>query len=349
MGDGRSPDKHVNIGRMEPMKADYHVHLEEGPYSLSFVEKTLKALQHFEDNPAPKHTLEWLHCSMELMNKRLNIGEYSAWWLDFYLQEALNKGIKEVGIVDHLYRFKETRDYFLKYMDVDSEHIGVAQLDWLNKVMTRSLADFISFINTAKKTWSAKGVELKLGIEADYFVGGEEKLKRLLADYTFDYVIGSVHFYEGWGFDNPDLQHLYKQYDLTELYSKHFATVKKAAESGIFDFIAHLDNLKVFNYRPEEEGLVDLYRDVARTLVQCDVATEVNAGLFYRYPVKEMCPSPSFLKILVEEGVKFTMSSDSHFPNDLGIYSDDIKAMLIREGITEIATFDQRRRVMKSL
>ncbi len=44
------------------------------------------------------------------MSKRLDEGEYSKWWLDLYLQEALNKGIKEVGIVDHLYRFKETRD-----------------------------------------------------------------------------------------------------------------------------------------------------------------------------------------------------------------------------------------------
>lgn len=27
------------------MKVDYHIHLEEGPYSLSFVEKSLKAIE----------------------------------------------------------------------------------------------------------------------------------------------------------------------------------------------------------------------------------------------------------------------------------------------------------------
>ena len=60
-----------------------------------------------------------------------------------------------------------------------------------------------------------------------------------------------------------------------------------------------------------------------------------------------MCPSPVFLNVLVEEGVKFTTSSDSHFPNDLGIYCDDIKEMLIDKGVTAVATFDKRNRIMQ--
>ena len=52
-----------------------------------------------------------------------------------------------------------------------------------------------------------------------------------------------------------------------------------------------------------------------------------------------MCPSSHFLDLLVAEGVTFTMSSDSHYPNDLGIYTDKIKSMLIQKGLKEIATF----------
>lgn len=331
------------------MKVDYHIHLEEGPYSLAYVEKTLKALEHFSSMKEKKHTKEWLVQAMKLMGKRLDETEYSTWWLDFYLQEALNKGIKEVGIVDHLYRFKETKAYFTKYMDVSSEEVGKKQADWLEKVMVRSLKEFVTFITSEKEKWASKGVELRLGIEADYFVGGEEELKSILSNYDFDYVIGSVHFYEGWGFDNPELQHKFKQYDLNELYYNHFETVKKAAKSGIFDFIAHLDNMKVFNYRPDEASLVEIYKEVAKTLVENDMATEINPGLFYRYPVKEMCPSPMFLDILLAEGVKFTTSSDSHFPNDLGIYSDDIKKMLVEKGVNEVVTFDKKKRIVKPL
>lgn len=329
------------------MKVDYHIHLEEGPYSLSFLDKTLRAIEHFQSEKATKHTKEWMSESITKMNKRLNESEYSEWWLDFYLQEALNKGIKEVGIVDHLYRFTETREYFMKYMDVTSQEIGDKQLDWLNKVMVRSLPDFVSLINNTKEKWAAKGVTLKLGMEADYFSGGEEELKSILSDCEFDYIIGSVHFYQGWGFDNPDLQHIFMQHDLNEVYRNHFETVKEAARSGIFNIIAHLDNIKVFNYRPDEESLVPIYKEVAKTLIEEDVATEINPGLFYRYPVKEMCPSPKFVDILIDQGVKFTCSSDSHFPNDLGIYSNDIKRMLVDKGVVEVATFDKGERVMK--
>ena len=337
--------------RSGKMKVDYHIHLEEGPYSLSFVEKSLKVLEHFDLNYQKEmsHSKKWLENSIQFMDRRLTEGEYSKWWLDFYLQEALNKGIKEVGIVDHLYRFKETRDYFTKYMDVSSSEVGVKQAKWLDQVMVRTLDQFVEFIQSQKVEWAAKGVELKLGIEADYFVGGEAELRTLLEGYDFDYIIGSVHFHNGWGFDNPELQHKFSEHDLLQLYKEHFETVKKAAESKLFDFIAHLDNMKVFDFRPNEADLVKMYKEVALTLIENDVATEINPGLYYRYPVKEMCPSSHFTDILVSEGVVFTMSSDAHFPNDLGIYSEQIRSMLIDKGIKEIATFDKRQRIMKPL
>lgn len=270
--------------------------------------------------------------------------DYSEWWLDLYLETALQKGLKQVGIVDHLYGFEETRDYFLKYMDVSDTDLGHRQREWLNQVMTHKMAEFVLFINSQKEKWRKAGVELKLGIEADYFIGGEEELKALLAPYNFDYIIGSVHFNNGWGFDNPELENKFNEYDLVDLYTAHFNTVIKAAESGIFSFIAHLDNLKVFNYRPDEELLIPLYEKVAEALAKNDVATEVNVGLKYRYPVKEQCPSERFIKVLSEYDVKFTTSSDSHFPHDIGIYNDEIRDLLKRNGVESIVTFSDEKR-----
>lgn len=89
--------------------------------------------------------------------------------------------------------------------------------------------------------------------------------------------------------------------------------------------------------------------EVARILVENDVATEINPGLYYRYPVKKMCLSSHFLDLLVAEGVTFTMSSDSHYPNDLGIYTDQIKNMLVEKGVKEIATLEKKQRMMQPL
>lgn len=325
------------------MKVDFHIHLEEGPYTNNFFNKTITSI----DTVKGIHTtgmLDDIERKAKLFKERMDKGDYSEWWLDLYLETALQKGLKQVGIVDHLYRFEETRDYFLKYMDVSDTDLGHRQREWLNQVMTHKMAEFVSFINSQKEKWQSAGVELKLGIEADYFIGGEEELKSLLAPYEFDYIIGSVHFNHGWGFDNPELESKFNDYDLVGLYTDHFNTVIKAAESGIFSFIAHLDNLKVFNYRPDEELLIPLYEKVAEALAKNDVATEVNVGLKYRYPVKEQCPSERFIKALSEYDVKFTTSSDSHFPHDIGIYNEEVKILLKRNGINQIVTFSDMKR-----
>ncbi|MGE8205325.1 histidinol phosphate phosphatase domain-containing protein [Heyndrickxia sp. NPDC080065] len=331
------------------MKVDYHLHLEEGPYSLRWLDRTNIAMNHFEPIQEKKHTIEWLNKSMERLILRVQKGAYDPSWIDLYLQEAKRKGLSEVGIVDHLYRFKETRSYFEKYLDLSSSDIGMKQQIWLDQVMTESMEDFVKAINEAKPRWAAEGVTLRLGIEADYFPGSDEELKELLSRYEWDYVIGSVHYMYGWGFDNPDTQEKFHQYQLEELYHDFFQVVEKAIRSKLFDFVAHLDNLKVFNYRPDESLLIPHYEKIAKALVETNTATEINAGLFYRYPVKEMCPSPQFLDILIKEGVTFTTSSDSHFPDDIGSYVDENTETLLKKGVTEIATFEKQCRVMKPL
>ncbi|GIN87367.1 histidinol-phosphatase [Heyndrickxia sporothermodurans] len=331
------------------MKVDYHLHLEEGPYSLRWLNRTNIALNHFDSIHEKQHTREWLNKSMERLMLRIQKGAYDPSWIDLYLQEAKRKGLSEVGIVDHLYRFKETRSYFEKYLDLSSSEIGMKQQIWLDQVMTESMEDFVKAINEAKQRWAAEGVTLRLGIEADYFPDSDEELKDLLSCYEWDYVIGSVHYMYGWGFDNPDTQEKFHQYHLEELYHDFFQVIEKAIRSKIFHFVAHLDNLKVFNYRPDESLLLSHYEKIAKALVETNTATEINAGLFYRYPVKEMCPSPQFLDILIKEGVTFTTSSDSHFPDDIGSYVDENTKTLLKKGITEIATFEKRNRIMKTL
>lgn len=331
------------------MKVDYHLHLEEGPYSLRWLNRTNQALNHFNPLSESRHTREWLIESMNRLTQRMEKGAYDSSWLDLYLLEAKRKGLREVGIVDHLYRFKETRAYFEKNIDLSNTDIGNKQRIWLDQVMTESMENFVHAIAEAKDRWASQGVTLRLGMEADYFPGSEDELKELLGGYEWDYIIGSVHFIYGWGFDNPDTQEHFHNYHLEDLYSDFYTVVEKAIRSKIFNFVAHLDNLKVFNYRPIESQLLKHYEKIAKALVESDTATEINAGLYYRYPVKEMCPSPAFLDVLISEGVKFTTSSDSHFPDDIGAFINQNTETLLKKGVTEIATFEKQQRVMKSL
>ena len=331
------------------MKVDYHIHLEEGPYSIGWLAKINEALQQYEPLKEKKHSMEWLVKTQERLQKRVKEGPFTTKWIDLYLEEALRKGIKEVGIVDHLYRFYEAKEYYEKYVDISDSKLGRLQKEWLDQVRIASLYDFTKAIEEAKERWSKRGVTLKLGIEADYFIGGEQELQSLLALGDFDYVIGSVHFLNGWGFDNPDTKEYFEEHDLYALYDTFFKTVECAVHSGLFDIIAHLDNIKVFNYRLDENEQLFYYKEIARALVETNTATEVNAGLYYRYPVREMCPSPLYLQVLAKYGVPITISSDAHYPNDLGKYVKENVQTLRTHGITQIATFSKRVRVMRQL
>ncbi|MDG4656873.1 histidinol phosphate phosphatase domain-containing protein [Ectobacillus antri] len=331
------------------MRVDYHLHLEEGPYSLRWLDRINVALQHFVPVAAPKHSLDWLKQSQALLQERLEKGAFSPFWIDLYLEEAERKGLQEVGIVDHLYRFTEARDYYYRHVDISDSDLGRLQKEWLDQVMIESIHHFTAAIEEAKERWAKRGITLRLGLEADYFADGEEELRELLKLGNWDYVIGSVHFTEGWGFDNPDTQTRFQTQDVPALYEKHFALIEREIRSGLFDFVAHIDNMKVFNYRPDENHLLHYYEHIARVLKECDVATEINAGLYYRYPVKEMCPSPLFLSVLARHRVPITISSDSHYPDDIGSYVAQNVETLLRHGYTEVATFAKRQRIMKPL
>ncbi|KQL45918.1 histidinol phosphatase [Brevibacillus choshinensis] len=326
------------------MNVDYHVHLEEGPYSLRWWSRTAEALLSFYQPTFDRHSREWMEELSGWMARRVNQGAYSQEWLDLYRLRAKQLGLREVGIVDHLYRFKEFKPYFEQHMHLQDDPLGHIQRIWLDQVCTDSIDHFVSFIQSQQAIWKADGINLRLGIEADYFVGGENVLAPMMEAYPWDHVIGSIHFADGWGFDNPDAQDRFEHTDLLSLYEQTFAVVERAIGSGLFDIVAHLDNLKVFGHRPPEEQLLPLYQRIARALQQHGVATEVNTGLYYRYPVKEMCPSYRFLQILHEHGVPITTSSDSHFPDHLGSYLVEARQLLRKAGYREIATFERRER-----
>lgn len=325
------------------MKVDYHVHLEEGPYSADWIARTNRALSFFSKDQS--HTYESMHSLADKLNSRIKQGCYSEEWLDLYLERAKQLGLKEVGIVDHLYRFSDAQKYYNKYIYMENDRLGNMQRRWFSQVAAMpSIDKFIEFIQSQKLKWEEQGITLKLGVEADFFPGGEEELDEIISQKPWDYVIGSVHFLNGWGFDNPETADKFEEKDLIDLYETHTTYICQAIESHLFDIVAHLDNLKVFSYRPDEKLLENYYEIVALTLKKHDIASEINTGLSYRYPIKEACPSPRYLQKLAEQRIPVTLSSDAHYPDDLGTNLDTATELLKENGYEKISTFSERKR-----
>ena len=155
-----------------------------------------------------------------------------------------------------------------------------------------------------------------LGIEADYRPGTVAEVRSLLDSQPFDYVIGSVHHLDDWGFDDPRQIDRYESVDIDDMWVDYFELVGEAAESGLFTIVGHLDLVKKFGYRASRSLEVELDRLLAR-MARAGVAVEINTTGLHK-PVKEAYPSPEILRKLRAAGIPITFGSDAHRPEEVG-------------------------------
>lgn len=199
---------------------------------------------------------------------------------------------------------------------------------------------YVADVRAATELGDALGVEVLLGVEIDAVAEGLRHAEALIDRYSFDIVLGSVHFIDDWAFDDPDLQAGYRQWRLEDLWERYFDDLIEAGRSGLADVIAHADLVKKFCGRPDAP--VDhLYARAAQALAQAGVAVEVNtAGL--RKPCREIYPSLPFLKALRVAGVPVTIGSDAHRPSEVGKDADKARALLAEAGYDSVVVFRQR-------
>lgn len=243
-----------------------------------------------------------------------------------YISEALKKGIWELGIADHFPLYFQPRGERDQDVAMDESEIDY----------------YISEIILLRHQESHR-ISIKLGFEVDYIPGYEDFLDKTLKRYPLDYVLGSVHYIDGWAFDNPSFQDKYRTVDITETYRRYFQLVRQAARSGLFDIMAHVDLVKKFNYLPGEDfNRPEEYKKTALALHEGSVCVEVNtAGL--RAPVGEIYPTLEFLKTCREYMVPVTLGSDAHEPGQVGQDFDKAKALLKEAGYQELVVFQHRK------
>jgi histidinol-phosphatase (PHP family) len=134
------------------------------------------------------------------------------------------------------------------------------------------------------------------------------------------------------------------------IWSRYFEALGEAAQSGLFDILAHPDLVKVWGReRPLPRGdLRRFYYEAMEVIADIDVAIEVStAGL--RKPVGEIYPAPAFLEMAIDAGKPLALSSDAHVPDDLGHAYDEAVELLESLGVKEIAVFEGRQRRLEPL
>jgi histidinol-phosphatase (PHP family) len=187
-----------------------------------------------------------------------------------------------------------------------------------------------------------------IGLEADYHPGTEDFVAQVVRSYPFDYVLGSVHYLGAWPLDHPDHQEEYAWRDLVEVYRAYFQEVERAARSGLFHAIAHLDLPKKFGDRLPEEALLELAEPALKAIAEEGLFLDVNtAGL--RKPVGEVYPAAALLKRARELGIGVVLGSDAHRPQEVGFAFAETEGLLLSLGFEEAHYFQDGRPLAYSL
>jgi len=183
-----------------------------------------------------------------------------------------------------------------------------------------------------------KAIEVVLGAEADWIPGREAELADTRAQAEavgVSVFLGSVHFLDGWAFDDPHNLHEWDTRDVDDIWRRYFEAWCDAARSGLFDVMAHPDLPKKFGHRPGFDP-TELYLEAARAAAAGEVLIEVStAGL--RKPVGELYPGPDLLSAFRGAGVLATVGSDAHAPDEVGYSIEVAYAALQAAGYDSVA------------
>ncbi len=238
-----------------------------------------------------------------------------------YREAASERGIVELGVSEHVYRFTQALEVWGHPLWREYAH--------------DDLDAYCGFVR--------ESTDLRLGIEADFVRGAEDRMANLLEARDFDYVVGSVHFLRDYALDMDDYSVWGTGRSAEEIWREYFLTLGEAARSGMFDILAHPDLVKVWGRdRPLPEGDLRRYYELAMDgIAESGIAVEVStAGL--RKRAQEIYPAPAFLEMCLEAGAPVALSSDAHRPEDVGADYDQALELLDRLGVGELCVFDRR-------
>ncbi len=250
--------------------------------------------------------------------------------MEAYVERAIAAGLTELGFSDHLYMY---------WLPADRRDPELGMAEWEHDF-------YIEDVERCRRAY-AGDITIRLSTEADFIPGHERALEGILRRYDWDYVIGSVHFLDGWGFDDGRYVSGYQSRDIDVLYADYFETVGASAETGLFDTIGHSDLIKKFGHRARQDQSA-AYARLAERFARAGVCVEVNtAGL--RRDCAEAYPHPALLRACRAAGVPTTFASDAHRPEDVAANLDVAMALMRAAGYDQFVRFAARRRELVAL
>ena len=239
-----------------------------------------------------------------------------------YVAAARAAGVDEIGVTEHVYYFRKTRALWRMSYELER-----CVLD---------IEPYVDAVVAAKE----RGLPVKLGLEVDYVFGREDEVLDLLADYPWDYWLGSIHYLDGLGIDGRP--RLIDAVGVEPAWRQYFERLSHAARSGLFDSLAHPDLVKMWGDRPDPDVEEEIFDTFAEQIEPAGVCVEISTAGLHR-DVAELYPDPGLLAACHARGIPITLASDAHTADRVGENFDQALALARSVGYKTVTVFDRRQ------
>ena len=176
-------------------------------------------------------------------------------------------------------------------------------------------------------------IEFVTGTEMDYLGALEDRQLTEEALAPFRFRLLSVHFIDGWAFDDPDQKARWKEPGAPDAIWRRYGELWCAAASDPaqpFDVMAHPDLAKKFAFYPYFE-LAPYFERMAEAMRAGERMIEVNTSGSY-YACEEMFPAPTLLAAFCRAGVPCTVGTDAHTPANVARDIERAYALMYEAG-----------------
>ena len=254
--------------------------------------------------------------------------DHSVAAVERFVETAERRGVDELGFTEHAYYFEQTRELW--------------QEPYMLERCCYDLGRYVEAVLAAKE----RGLPVKLGLEVDYVAGRERETADLLAPYPWDYLLGSVHYVDGFAVDQEP--GLVEKLGPEEGWRRYFVWLRNAARSGLFDSLSHPDLVKHHGPRAESESVHWLHEETAAAIEAAGICIEVSSAGLHK-PVGEPYPDPPLLEACRAREVPITLASDAHVPQNVGRDLDRGVELARSAGYETLTVFDRRERRQEPL
>jgi histidinol-phosphatase (PHP family) len=247
-------------------------------------------------------------------------GDYTLEWIKRFADRAAETGLDEIRLLEHSFRFVE----FVPMYDSVRAHSGFVD-EWFGRVGgVRGLGEYPELIDKVRSVRFP--VVIRFGLEICYFKEHEGLIAELTRGKGFDFLLGSVHFVDGFAFDHKP-EH-WEGIDIDRIFRRYFEDEVSLAKSGIFDGIGHPDTIKLFGHKPSFP-LTGYYERLAAALAESGMYADQNSGAERRCPATApLGMDRELISILIKHGVPIVTSSDAHCPEDVGYRIRDLEEIV---------------------